>query len=64
MSLDSDIAKIKAMIPKMKEPYNSALDEKSRKELPSNALNKSFIKFLMGKGFIADKISGVSGDAK
>lgn len=62
--LDPDVAKVKAMIPKMKEPYNSVLDEKIRKELPSNALNKSFIKFLMGKGFIADKISGVGGDAK
>lgn len=53
--LDPDAAKVKAMIPKMKEPYNNVLDEKRRKELPSTALNKSFKRFLAGKGLIADK---------
>lgn len=53
--LDPDVAKVKAMIPKMKEPYNNVLDEKHRKELPSTALNKSFKRFLAGKGLIADK---------
>ena len=53
--LDPDAAKVKAMIPKMKEPYNNVLDEKRRKELPSTALNKSFKRFLIGKGLIADK---------
>ena len=53
--LDPDAAKVKAMIPKMKEPYNNVLDEKRRKELPSTALNKSFKRFLTGKGLIADK---------
>lgn len=53
--LDPDVAKVKAMIPKMKEPYNNVLDEKRRKELPSTALNKSFKRFLAGKGLIADK---------
>ena len=55
MKLDPDAAKIKAMIPKMKGPYNNFLDEKSRKELSSNALNKSFKRFLVGKGLITDK---------
>ncbi len=53
--LDPDAAKVKTMIPKMKEPYNNVLDEKRRKELPSTALNKSFKRFLAGKGLIADK---------
>ena len=53
--LDPDAAKVKAMIPKMKEPYNNVLDEKRRKELPSTALNKSFKRFLISKGLIADK---------
>lgn len=53
--LDPDAAKVKAMIPKMKEPYNNVLDEKRRKELSSTALNKSFKRFLSGKGLIADK---------
>lgn len=55
MKLDLDAAKIKAMIPKMKGPYNNFLDEKRRKELSSNALNKSFKRFLVGKGLITDK---------
>ncbi len=55
MKLDPDAAKIKDMIPKMKGPYNNFLDEKSRKELSSNALNKSFKRFLVGKGLITDK---------
>ena len=62
--LDPDAAKVKTMIPKMKEPYNRVLDEKSRKELSSNALNKSFVKFLIGKGLMAGKINGADGDAK
>ena len=56
--LDPDVAKIKVMISKMKGPYNSVLDEKSRKELSSTALNKSFIRFLIDKGLIAGKING------
>ena len=63
-SLDLDSVKVKAMIAKMKEPYNSVLDEKSRKELSSNALNKSFINFLIGKGLIAGKINGTDEVAK
>jgi hypothetical protein len=62
--LDLDSVKVKAMITKMKEPYNSVLDEKSRKELSSNALNKSFINFLIGKGLIAGKINGTDEVAK
>lgn len=62
--LDPDAEKVKAMISKMKEPYNRVLDEKSRKELSSNALNKSFVKFLIGKGLMAGKINGADGDAK
>ncbi|MBQ3343475.1 MAG: hypothetical protein IJG84_16360 [Kiritimatiellae bacterium] len=53
--LDPDAAKVKAMIPKMKEPYNHVLDEKSRKGLSSTALNRSFKRFLVGKGLITDK---------
>ena len=53
--LDPDAAKVKSMISKMKEPYNLVLDEKSRKELSSTALNKSFKRFLAGKGLITDK---------
>ncbi len=53
--LDPDATKVKAMLSKIKEPYNNVLDEKRRKELPSTALNKSFKRFLAGKGLIADK---------
>ena len=62
--LDPDVAKIKVMISKMKGPYNSVLDEKSRKELSSTALNKSFIRFLIDKGLIAGKINGTDEVAK
>ena len=62
--LDPDVAKIKVMISKMKGPYNSVLDEKSRKELSSTALNKSFIRFLIDKGLIAGKINGADEVAK
>lgn len=62
--LDPDAAKVKTMIPKMKEPYNNVLDEKRRKELPSTALNKSFIRFLIGKGLIVGSRSHIGGEAK
>ena len=62
--LDPDIAKVKIMLSRMKEPYNTVLDETSRKNLSSTALNNSFIKFLVGKGLIADKKSGAIGDNK
>lgn len=62
--LDPDAAKVKTMIPKMKEPYNNVLDEKRRKEFPSTALNKSFIRFLIGKGLIVGSRSHIGGEAK
>ena len=62
--LDPDAAKVKTVLSKMKEPYNTILDAKSREKLSPTALNKSFIQFLVGKGLIAEKKGGADGDAK
>lgn len=62
--LDPDATKIKAMLLKMKEPYNTILDVKSRERLSLTALNKSFIHFLVGKGLIAEKEGSADGDTK
>ena len=57
--------KVKEMIPKMKTPYNAIFDDKCREQLPSTALNKSFVQFLIGKGLIAEKTTpGDNGNAK
>lgn len=57
--------KVKEMIPKMKTPYNAIFDDKCRAQLPSTALNKSFVQFLIGKGLIAVKTTlGDNGNAK
>lgn len=62
--LDPDVANVKIMLSKMKEPYNAILDVKSREKLSTTALNKSFIQFLVGKGLIAEKKGGADGDTK
>lgn len=62
--LDPDVANVKTMLSKMKEPYNAILDVKSREKLSTTALNKSFIQFLVGKGLIAEKKGGADGDTK
>ena len=62
--LDPDVANVKIMLSKMKEPYNAILDVKSREKLSTTALNKSFIQFLVGKGLIAEKKCGADGDTK
>ena len=62
--LDPDVANVKIMLSKMKEPYNAILDVKSREKLSTTALNKSFIQFLVGKGLIAEKKGGADVDTK
>ena len=64
MRLNPDAAKVKAMLSKMKEPYNTVLDEKKREMLSSTALNKSVIQFLIGKGLIVDTKKDTGGALK
>ena len=64
LRLDPDAAKVKTMLSKMKEPYNTILYVKSREKLSLTALNKSFIQFLVDKGLITETKNGADGEAK
>lgn len=62
--LDPAPEKVKTMLAQMKEPYNAVLDEQCRKTLLHTALNRSFVKFLIGKGLIVVKKSDSTVDVK
>lgn len=56
--LDLDPQQIRNRISQMREPYNKILDAKARGQLPSSSAYKAFLRFLIGKGLIAESRSG------